>query len=458
MLSVLRLVILTAFSASLLLQAEETGFMAKVRESDEKHYAEARIKAQQLLAEGRLDEANQCVLSVIPDEKLTPADCFVLGNLFFDLAPELSAKFHARAVKALPDDPHINLEWAMILHRQGKYQDAANSYRKCLVSLTDNYLPQALLADCLVRTGELADALKHWELAAHPRNHTGIDFAIYAIYGKTSPHHRHDVLLKTIKAGKLERLDELISLDAAWDRDWWNAETNLTSLDRDLQLASTLLGENSAEFAELKLYAQTYRENHLGKEGLKAELIGHKLILGADATLPKSGYVADRLIAQAIENKLVNASDIVTKFQAELLGRSEAKDERGEMALNTLATLLLEAKDPDSERLEKIDTLGWERHQGERFAASLLVSMLGRGDLKLSSPLLKKALDQFPESQPICMLELGLAMEGKTVQRDQITRAIRAEFRNLSNGMGGFKDSYRLKALFALLQQNMAIK
>jgi tetratricopeptide (TPR) repeat protein len=438
--------------------AQEPGkpaFMDLVREASENRFATAREAAENLLSEGRLDEANAAYINAIPENDMTAADCFVLGSVFFEIAPELSAKFHGRAFEMLPQDPYVNLEWAMILHRQGKHQEAIPCYQNALKALEGHYLPHVLLADCLIRSGDLQGAIQHWNAADHGSNSTSIDFAIHAIYGKLSPHLRHDLLIKEAKAGKVDRVDQLVALAANWDRDWWNQDTNRQVLERDLEFAKELLGEQDSRYLELKFYASTYQKESIDKKWLNGELAAHKMLLGEKGSLPQSGYVLDRLLSQMIKLGLEPEDSLIARYESELRKRGQVKGERGAMALNTLAALILESKKLDLKKLEEIDLLGWEVHHEERFAASYLASKVRQDELDISSPLLAKALEEFPESQPICFLAAQLAHREKKAFRQYLVRAIKAEFRHLSVSRGIIKDSYRLKSLFAQLENDL---
>lgn len=419
-------------------------------------YQAAGKEAETLIATvGKLDEANQVYLNAIPDEQLTPADCFVLGNTFFKIAPELSAKYHERAFNAFPDDPYVNLEWAMILHLRGQHQEAAKCYRKCLETLNDRYLPHALLADCLVRTGDLKEAVKHWQLADHPSNHTGIDFAIHSIYGELSPHYRHQQIWKAIETGQTERLDELIVLAANWDTDWWNQKVNAEFLNQDLNIAQTLLGEENPQFKEFKLYAATYLEQNIDAGWLKTRLNDLNLILAPKSKLPQSAFVTDRLLALVIKHGLATESDLKESFERKLRDRGKSTGADGAAALNTLATLILAAENPDHNKLEEIDKTGWDKHHEARFAASLLVGLASRGELQPSSALLKRAQTEFPDDRTLCMLSLELNKTDESIQTKFIVDAIKAEYRHLSVSFGIIKDSYRLKWLFAQLEATL---
>ncbi|WP_395750677.1 tetratricopeptide repeat protein [Prosthecobacter sp.] len=420
--------------------------------SSEKFEAAAK-KAKSLLAEDKLDEANQAYISLIPDDKLTPAECFVLGNTFFSMEDDLALKYQQRALAALPDDPHVNLEYAMDLHRQGKAKEALPHYEKYLSKGKSGYLPHTLLADCLVRTGRLKEACEQWKLADHPNNHTEIDFAIHSIYGAALPFKRRSDLLKAIHAGQVNKLDELFALSANWDRDWWNADVNPEMLKKDVALAKEILAGDAEHFAELEVYAETYTQEVTPK-WLEEKLKAKGWILGEAGKLPSRGHVADRLVSLVLEHELEKEATLLKRFEAELRNRALGKDAKDIMALNMLAHLLA-SDEKLAPQLAEIDQAGWERYHDDRFAASLLVGLLGTDKLKTDSPQFIQAMKDFPENEFIAMMGVEMAeKEGKPMSQP-LVEAIKAEFRHLSISIGIIKDSYRLKGLFALLEKEL---
>lgn len=436
------------------LPVRAASFMEEVRKvaSSEKFEAAAK-KAKGLLAEDKLDEANQAYISLIPDDKLTPAECFVLGNTFFSMEDDLALKYQQRALAALPDDPHVNLEYAMDLHRQGKAKEALPHYEKFLSKEKGGYLPHTLLADCLIRTGRLKEACEQWKLADHPHNHTGIDFAIHSIYGAALPFKRRSDLLKASHAGLMDKLDELFALSANWDNDWWNADVNPDMLKKDLALAKEVLAGDAQHFAELELYAETYTQEVTPK-WLEEKLKARGWILGEAGKLPSRGHVADRLVSLVLKHGLENEEALLKRFETELRKRALGKDAKDIMALNMLAHLLA-SDEKLAPQLAEIDQAGWQHYHDDRFAASLLAGLLGADKLKTDSPQFIQAMKDFPENEYIAMMGVGMAeKEGKPMTQP-LVEAIKAEFRHLSISYGIIKDSYRLKGLFALLEKEL---
>ncbi len=427
--------------------AELRDEVAKLGESEK--FQGAAQKAEQLLKVDKLEEANAAYTAAYPEQEATAAEAFVLGNTFFTMDDPLARKYHAIALKALPDEPLVNLEWAIDLHREGKAAEAVRYYQKFIKTAGGNTLSHTLLADCLIRIGDLTGAIKQWELADHPHNHTGIDFAIHTIYGKASPFRRRNDLLKTIQGGDLSKLDDLMYLSSAWDRDWWNIDTQKELLEKDLALARKLLKDSPAHLAELELYAETLLRDEVAAEWIKEQLIKNQWLIGDASKLPANEIVLDRLLILVLEHKLEQPKTLVQRFEKELRERGN----QSVTALNTLAALLVEAGDGDSEELAAIDKIGWEKHGDARFAASLLVYMEAQNKLKSDSELLQKARKQFPEDGTLELLSLQMAEKEKKDLKPFLIEMIKAEFRHLSKGSGVIKDSYTLKRLFGALEK-----
>ena len=415
-------------------------------------FKEASQKAEKLMQEDKLEEANVVFTTVFPEQGLTAAEAFILGNTFFTTDDALARNYHEIALKALPDEPVVQLEWAIDLHREGKPAEALPYYQKYVAAEKGHYLGHTLLADCLIRTGNLKAAIEHWNLADHPSNHVGIDFAIHTIYGKDSPFRRRHQLLKAIEGGDVGKLDELMDLSASWDRDWWNAKTRKDLLERDLALARKLLKDTPLQLAELELYAETYVREDVEAEWLKQQLVKNNWLMGDGAKLPASELIVDRLLILVFRHELEKPGTLLQRFEEELRERGS----KSVVALNTLASLLLQSGEKNPEKLAAIDKIGWEQHGDARFAASLLAGMVGQGSLKSGSELLSKARKQFPEHEFLEILAFQLAQKEKKALEPFLIEAIKAEFRHLSRRpIGVIKDSYRLKALFALLEKEL---
>src|SRR5262249_22638883 len=92
--------------------------------------AEAQDGQLGLFVEGKVDEACRRIVDSIAEKDRTPGADLAIGNALYDLAPQLSFPCHERAYKARPDSGLTAKEWALELHRAGRYADAEAVYAR----------------------------------------------------------------------------------------------------------------------------------------------------------------------------------------------------------------------------------------------------------------------------------------------------------------------------------------
>ena len=252
-----------------------------------------------------------------------PVAAFAVANTLYGADPAASYRLHLRAAQALRGDPAAALEMAKEQHRRGEYAGAIVNYRRFLDA---GGSPQysALLADCLVRTGQLAAAVQAWDQANHAENHPAIDSAICQVYGPLAPGQRRGELIAKIRDGDFAKLNDLILLDLNFDADWWTTAVFKEGLDPDLKLAAGLLGLGNPRYQELALYAQLAREEEKKPDVIRRALTSAGLIIGADAALPASSQVARALCELAVHARVVTPAELWTSHQAGLRARVAA--------------------------------------------------------------------------------------------------------------------------------------
>jgi len=397
---------------------------------------------------GHMREANQKLLA-LTNEVPGPAMCLMIGNLLYRVDPDASYSLHKNAYEARPDDPAAGLEWAMEQQRKREYREAVGVYKKYLAVVPGDKTKQALLADCLVRTGNLREAVAAWTAAEHGHYHTEIDFAICEIYGGLSPARRRDDLLSKINTGDNSLLEALIFLDLHYDTDWWNKDINAAALKNDLALAEKRLGKESPRYQDLKPYLEFASDPELSAASLKNALLQAGLILGDNGKLPQSSLIAHDLAERTIEEKLATRTTLLQRFEKPLSERFKSANGDKD-ALNLLCYLYV---NNSPVKLSEADRYGWDHFNDARFAGSYLAGLAAGGKLDSESADLKKAVQQFPEDSTIRLLQIRAFGESKATA-ELITSAIEAEYRKLSVGMG-MQDSYNLNRLFALLGQKL---
>jgi hypothetical protein len=408
-------------------------------------HADTFEAAAKLGAEGYPAAGNE-ILDELAREDGGPVAAFVVANTLYNSDPAASHRLHLRAQQALPHEPIVALELAMEQHRRGEYAAAIANYRLPIAAGTGRQF-SALLADCLIRTGQLKAAVEAWNEADHAKHPTEIDFAIFSVYGPLSPTRRRGDLIARIEAGDLARFTDLILLDLAFDPDWWTSRVNDDALDRDLKNASQLLGRKDARYQALAVYAKLVRVAVKKQSDIEQALTDAKLVLGPGAGLPADSHVARALCELAVAAKLTTPADLWTAYEATLRSRLERKDRD---ALYLLCWLAAANRNPV---LTQLDQLGWEEWKDPEFASSYVVDLFR--EKKLTSPTdsqLLAALAISPDNPTLTNLRMALA--GEDVTNDMIVDAIKAEYRKLSVGET-IRDSSTLNSLFDALGKRL---
>ena len=304
------------------------------------------------------------------------------------------------------------------------------------------------MADCLVHEGRLDEAVAAWEAAEHPRNHTGIDFAICDIYGEIAPERKRADLIQRIKKGETELAEELIKQDLNMVSNWWNSRVSQESLKQDLPLIEQAIAQDQPRLKAIHCLVAIRSIDEPTVDQIRTELKKANLIVD-DGKLPDSSTITTALLGLAIENAVETRQKLLEKFGPQLMER--AKSKAGDrMALHALCNLSVDQED----KIAEFDRFGWQRYADPRFAGSLLVALARDQKLKSDSPELKQALKDFPLDSFINQIALSTAGQGN-VTKDMLVSAIKSEYHRLSHGIGGYPDSYRLKAYFHLLKEKL---
>ncbi len=418
-------------------------------EADAKVWSEQHASnledAAKLSAEGYPTDGNQILLT-LAEEDGGPVAAFVIANALYGSDPASSYRLHLRAQSALPDEPAVALGVALEQHRRGEYAAASANYRRVLATGKLAHF-SALLADCLVRTGQLKAAVTAWNRADPVRHHTEVDYAICAVYGPLLPTQRRGDLIAQIEKGDLTKLASLILLDLAFDTDWWNAKIYEDGLNRDLKRAAELLGRKDARYVALALYAKLTQATEKKASDIQKALQDAKLVIGTGAELPADSQVARALCELAVTAKLITPAELWAAYETPLRARVESQDRD---ALHLLCWLAAANRNPV---LTDLDRQGWEEWNDPAFASSYLVDLFR--EKKVTSPRdsqLLAAMAIAPDNATLCNLRIALA--GDDVTNALIVDAIKAEYRKLSFGETQ-RDSSRLNNLFDVLGKRL---
>jgi len=402
-------------------------------------------QAANLSAQGYPADGNQLLVTLAEDDG-SPLAAFVIADTLYGSDPAASYRLHLRAQPAFPREPAVALAVAREHHRRGEYAGAMVNYRQ---SLDAGMGPQysALLADCLIRTGQLNAAVQAWNQADHEKNQPAIDAAICTVYGPLAPAQRRGDLIAKIEAGDLTKLTDLILLDLAFDTDWWTVRVYDEGLDADLKRAARLLGRKDAHYQALVVYAKLARLAEKKASEIQKALTGAQLVLGPDTELPADSQLARVLCELAVAAKLTTPADLWTAFEAALRARLGSEDRH---ALRLLCWLAAANRNP---ALTELDRLGWEEWNDPTFAPGYLIDLFR--EKKLTSPRdsqLLAAIAVAPDNPTLHNLRIALA--GDDVTNDMIADAIKAEFRKLSGGQGR-RNSATLNSLFLELGKRL---
>jgi tetratricopeptide (TPR) repeat protein len=381
------------------------------------------------------------------DQERSPIFDFVAANMMYSMDPDRSFVLHQRTHQAYPDEPSVNLEWAMECHRRGDIAGAIPAYELFLKSKASSERYWSLLADCYVRTGKLDEAIDAWQKARHGSNHTEIDFAIYEIYGGVPPLRKRAELLKAFENGDQTVAEALVLQDLSMEDDWWNTHVYKDGLRRDLDRVSRALGQDSQRYRELAALAEMIQNEKLEAKDVSDQLTKmHLLVEGGN--LPMNSLVASHYIALALKNKVVRSAELLARFAKELEQRAITGTGDVE-ALNVLCTLYSDTE--NWTRVQEFDALGWEKFHEVRFVTSFLLGLARDEKLKIDTPEFVKALKEYPENNLIQSIRLHL-VGSEHLTADDIAGAIKAEYRLLSVRIA-IRDSYTLKGYFAVLKK-----
>ncbi|MBK7876151.1 MAG: hypothetical protein IPJ77_10415 [Planctomycetes bacterium] len=407
-------------------------------------YERAQDASLPLLREGRLDAAIARLVDAVPEKERTAAHAFMLGNVLFDLSPEVSGRFHEEAWRQEPLVPPVVYEWALQQHRARRYREAEELYASLIQGGVFAAPPvRALRADCLLHLGRFADAVQEWKTADPGQHHSEIEQAACWIYGPKSPYARRCELLARATKGGADgglALEQAVLLDLGFDRDWWNVGREDEFLQHDLALAKKAFGEGSARWKELDLLvrAKTALEAANPMEDLmrkmrkdaapKFDLAGEAKAVGVwgeAARLPASSLVASNLFALFVEHQVATEAELGQRFAAELATRGDAGDVE---ALEVLAAIHA-ATDPS--KLAQVDEQGWEKHRDVRFGGSLLSS---RADaVRSDDPLLAALLAHEPADVVVARIYVQACMREKKALVEPLARVAMAEFQHMTS-------------------------
>ncbi len=368
---------------------------------------------------------------------------YLTGGILYQIDPDKSLLLHEQVYLKNPLDQNFILEYAIELHRSGKYLEASKLYETYSLKEPKDIRIFVWLADCYLNIDKIELSITNWQKANHPQNHTAIDKAIYTIYGKTNQVKTRNDLKTEIEKGKFSSFYPLLFLDKNWEFDWWNKGSQEYFLNEDTKLAETKLDKENNELKIIKAYLQIKKLEESGKsEDIKKLLTDSNIILN-NKPLPEFGELTSDLLRICFVNGLLSENEFYSKRGNELLDL--AKKTKDKDILNIYAYLQATA---EGQVKPEIDKLGWTEFDDERFAVSYFT--IRTDIIKSDDTELNEALKKYPSSPYLWWVKAKCTkMEGKPV-RELLIELIKREFKTL--GTDPSKYSYRLKSYMNTLE------
>lgn len=379
-----------------------------------------------MLAEGRVDEADKRILSTFPEKSRSAVESLLLGNVLFKQDPATSYALHKRAAADLPDEPIAQLEWAMEQHRAGEYAGASASYQKFIKAQPTFGPALGMWAECLIRTGQTRAAADAWARSEQGGGSLEqFESWVCDVHTHDRPDHDREGFYQKVKAGDSAAAANLVGLDCNFPEDWWNAGPKANYLEKDLDMLSAAPLKDKGLLNETECAAKCALVRAKGEGDVAGLLRAGGFLLDAHATLPQNGKLLAAMVSAALEQNVVSSDDARRNWGEKIL--NQARTTHDAAWFNVAAHLYL-----GTDRLPEIDQLGWDATGDQRFAASLLVGLAGKGSLKLEDPRLVRASKQFPDNSEIAKIVLELTKKSGKPMEPALIGAIEAEYCHFS--------------------------
>ena len=391
-------------------------------------------------------DCDNCITELVSKAK-NEYQKYIIGGALYNIDSKTSYNLHKSAYENHPEELNFNLEYAIESHRAGEYKTAIKHYEIYKLKKDTDYRIDVWLSECYLNLNNYSKAIEHWKKANHPKNHTGIDKAIYIIHGKVDQIKKRSDLISKTKSKDSKSAYELIFLDMNWELDWWNSNIQEYFFEKDINTIKSTFGSDSKEYLQLSAY---HKIKHLSKktnpkDSIKKAFLESKMIL-ENNKMPINGKVASDLLRISFINKLLDEKEFFRNRGQEMIELADKyKDEE---LLNIYAYLESIATGQVSEQTDK---KGWNEYRSEKFAISYFIGLADKN--KYDNPDLEKALTDFPNSSKIHWIKLNCAkIEGRDIKADLI-EVLKKEFKTLGSDQSTY--SYGLKNYFYLLENEI---
>ena len=371
---------------------------------------------------------------------------FIAGNLLYDIDRGKSLQLNKAAYTAIPGNNKFALEYAMRLHRQGDYKEAAKLYEQYGNRQPEDFRVNVWLADCYMNTGDITKSVANWNKAGHASHHTSIDQAICTIYQQTDQLRKRNDYRRQVAAGNREAFYSLIFGDMNWERDWWNTTVQKDMLEEDLALGKGKFSASDKDYKTALAYISIKQlpESDSSGQAITVLLKENRLILD-NQPWPENGQITSDLLRMCFLNKVLPEKEFYTQRGATLL--QDAKATKDKELLNIYAYLQAIVNghvDPE------IDKMGWVEFKDERFAASYFA---GKGQtMKYDDADLAQAINLLPDYAELYLIQASLAKAEEKPIAQLLPVLIEKDFKTLK--ATSEQTSYPLKAFFEELEKD----
>jgi len=438
----------------------------------------------------------------------------VTANTIFGMDPQTSYRLHEEAYKSKPTELPFMEEYAIELHRKGKYGEAVVLYEKWAEVHPENFKVKALLADCYMNTGRVEMSVENWTLADHSKHRIEIETIIHEVYGRTDQDAKRSYYRNEIKKGHTDFFYDLFYLDLNWESDWWDiGVVNEDFLNTDILLLNEKLDKTSEMYSVIEAYVEIknplktqyangigdisslalssvhrdpatreyneillevekeilniinnsiapddslYTEEKIEKSAaalrIEKVLTTHNLLLNGSPLPPQGKIVAD-FVEVCLTNSVLTKEQFFKERGAGILKKAA---EQKDVELFQLCARLLPS---NSAAVPAINKRGWKEFTDERFAwAYLLNALIAK---KLDEAELDKAVADFPNSSRIYLIKLQKAKLDNRDLTPYLVELIKREFKRIDSGVGlgasygTGHNSNPLRLYFEILRRHM---
>lgn len=399
-------------------------------------------ETKNMFTEGKVSESNKRLKALVPDDKKTIYDYFILGNMLFQNDREASYKFMAEAEKKEPDNPYVIFERGIHEHRLGNYSLAQGYYERFQKSDLSNGNPvlSAYLTHTYLMTGQAKRAFASWEEVNFGRNHTSIEKAMYTLFSDVNQEHKRESLVSEIKEGAKLKLCDLHQLDSEWEIDWWNYKAKKTYLEYDMKLASVSLENGSID----EKYFQLCSAGESITDQMYVERLYEIDLFSNTGNLPEPSSLIYEILKRLISSKSMSPVEFLNRFENQLINLSK-KYPNDRKYFDVLAFLY--ANTGNQERLKSIDRYGWKELKIEKYAMSFVTGIDPQSEQY--KYYLNEALEDFPLSASLNKYRLSVEMQNK---EDVLLKFVASQFANVKNNWSG---PYRLNDYMASLRNEL---